>query len=160
MVNHIAAPKSTVFKAIGCFQRLADAFHVRRAQLASTVGLTDHQWGVLEEIATEHFMPSMFARRRQSSAAAVSKTLRQLGDKGLIAASVDPQDARQRRYVLTAKGKRTMEELRTKRQKAIKIIWADLGRADLEAFTAFGTELTRRLEEYARRVGKGRSESA
>lgn len=138
-----------ILQAIACLQRLADAFHVRRGQLAATAGLTDHQWGVLEEIATEHFMPSMFARRRQSSAAAVSKTLRQLIDKGLVTASVDRADGRHRQYVLTARGKRTMDRLRAHRQTAIDRIWADLDVAALQSFVRFGTELTRRLEDYA-----------
>ena len=65
-------------------------------QLAQSVGLTEHQWGVLEEISTEHFMPSMFARQRDSTPAAVSKTLRQLIDKGLIEVKLNKSDGRQR----------------------------------------------------------------
>ena len=70
-----------VHRAIECLQQLTAAFGQRRQQLAADVGLTEGQWAVLEEIATEHFMPSMFARARESSAAAVSKTLRQLSEK-------------------------------------------------------------------------------
>ncbi len=67
-----------IHEAIGHLGRLSELFQKRRVQLAESVGLTEHQWGVLEEIALDHFMPSMFARQRESSAAAVSKTLRQL----------------------------------------------------------------------------------
>lgn len=142
-----------IHAAITSLQRLAEAFGVRRGQLAGVVGLTDHQWAVLEEIATEHFMPSMFARRRQSSAAAVSKTLRQLADKGLIAAEVAKDDGRQRAYVLTAKGEATMKQLRQSRQVAIDAIWADLDRKELEAFARFSGQLADRLERYAERMG-------
>ena len=48
------------------------------------MGITIEQWRVLEEISTDHFIPSMFARSRDSSAAAVSKILRQLLDGVLV----------------------------------------------------------------------------
>jgi len=93
-----------VHRAIGQLQRLTELFGKRRVQLATGVGLTEQQWRVLEEIATEHFMPSMFARGRRSTAAAVSRIIRQLLDKQLVSVSVSRTDGRQRRYVLTAKG--------------------------------------------------------
>ena len=98
-------------------------------------------------------MPSMFARRRQSSAAAVSKTLRQLADKGLIAAEVSKDDGRQRAYVLTSKGEATMRRLRESRQIAINAIWADLDQKELQAFASFSGQLADRLERYAERMG-------
>lgn len=135
--------------AIECLGRLAEIYEERRAQLARSVGLTDQQWGVLEEIATEHFMPSLFARRRASSAAAVSKILRQLVDKGLIVAAIGKDDARQRTFSLTARGRRVMENLRERRKEAIRDVWLALDRDRLRAFTDFGTELIERLERYA-----------
>jgi DNA-binding MarR family transcriptional regulator len=135
--------------AIECLGRLSELYQRRREQLAESVGLTDQQWGVMEEIATDHFMPSLFARRRESSAAAVSKILRQLGDKGLMGATIDKDDARQRRYALTAKGKKIMERLRESREDAIRQVWLTLDGADLRWFTAFGKNLTERLEAYA-----------
>jgi DNA-binding MarR family transcriptional regulator len=104
---------------------------------------------VLEEIATEHFMPSLFARRRESSAAAVSKILRQLSDKGLVAAEIGTGDARQRRYSLTASGRRVMDRLRASREAAIRDIWLTLDAAPLRAFTELGNVLIARLERYA-----------
>jgi DNA-binding MarR family transcriptional regulator len=135
--------------AIECLGRLAELYAERREQLARSVGLTDQQWGVLEEIATEHFMPSLFARRRESSAAAVSKMLRQLSDKGLIVASIGKDDARQRTFSLTARGRRVMDKLRESRRDAIRDVWLTLDRDAVRSFTSFGTELIRRLEQYA-----------
>ncbi|MCG5054327.1 MAG: MarR family transcriptional regulator [Myxococcales bacterium] len=149
----MASNGDEIHAAIAGLQRLAEAFGVRRAQLAAEVGLTDHQWGVLEEIATEHFMPSMFARRRHSSAAAVSKTLRQLHEKGLIAAQVAKGDARQRAYGLTPTGVQVMSRLRKSRQKAIADIWADLDGHELKTFSRFSQQLADRLERYAERIG-------
>lgn len=142
-------------QAIAVFSRLSELYGERRAQLAERAGITDQQWEVLERIATEHFMPSLFARTRESSAAAVSKILRQLADKGLVVAAVSKGDARQREYSLTAKGKRVMETLRTGREDAIRAVWLALPADRLRAFTEFGTELISRLEGYAKGLNDG-----
>jgi DNA-binding MarR family transcriptional regulator len=143
-----ALPMETVHAAIACLRRLSDAFRRRREQLALSVGLSDGQWGVLEEIAREHFMPSMFAKTRDSSAAAVSKTLRQLLDKGFVSVTLSKSDGRQRAYQLTAKGKRVLDTLRDERELAIENIWLALDPARVKNFIAFGTELSDRLEQY------------
>ena len=74
--------------AIESLGRLADLFQQRRAQLARGVGLTVQQWRVLEEVSTEHFLPSLFARERDCTPAAISKILRQLLGKRLIRAAI------------------------------------------------------------------------
>ncbi|HVU03788.1 MAG TPA: MarR family winged helix-turn-helix transcriptional regulator [Polyangiaceae bacterium] len=135
--------------AIAVLARLSELYQERRAQLAESVGLSDQQWGVLEEIATEHFMPSLFARRRESSAAAVSKILRQLSEKGLVVAAIAKGDGRQRTYSLTAKGRKVMAELRKGRQDAVAEVWLALPAPGLESFTELGKELIARLERYA-----------
>jgi len=144
-----AAPTPVVHDAIANLQRLTDLFQERRAQLATEAGLTEQQWDFLERIATEHFMPSLFARRRESSAAAVSRLIRQLLDKRLVTASARDHDGRQRQYVLTAKGRRTLDALRAGRQAAIDVIWASLDRGALATFTEVSAELIRRIEAYA-----------
>jgi DNA-binding MarR family transcriptional regulator len=147
-----SASATEIHEAISCLRRLTEAFGERRRQLALAAGLTEHQWRVLEEISSEHFMPSMFARSRDSSPAAVSKTLRQLADRGLISAQVSRQDGRQRQYVLTHKGRRTLDHLRQRRSEAIEHVWVGLNAQRLRDFTRFGNELTLRLEAYARRA--------
>lgn len=94
-------------------------------------------------------MPSMFARSQDSSAAAVSKILRQLLDKELIAVSVAANDGRQRAYELTRKGKTLMQRLRALRKEAIDAIWADLPPEELRRFIEFADSLTERIEHYA-----------
>jgi DNA-binding MarR family transcriptional regulator len=135
-------------EGVACLRRLADAFRGRGEELALSVGLSDGQWALLEEIATEHFMPSMFAKTRESSAAAVSKTLRQLLDKGLASVSLSKTDGRQRAYQLTAKGKRVLETLRQEREQAIRTIWLALDPSALKKFVTFGNQLCDRLEQY------------
>jgi DNA-binding MarR family transcriptional regulator len=138
-----------VHEAIASLQRLADAFIARRRQLAAGVGLTVEEWRFLEEISQEHFMPSLFARERDSSRAAVSKILRQLQDKGLVLVSVHPENRRRRDYELTARGREVLARLRARRQHAIDAVWADLPPAQLQQFLAFSDTLNTRLETYA-----------
>jgi DNA-binding MarR family transcriptional regulator len=146
--------RDLALEAIAVLGRLSDAFSSRREALAASVGLTEGQWGLLEEISTERFMPSMFARDRVCSAAAVSKTLRQLREKGLVKTGSSTEDGRRRDYELTAKGTGLLATLRAERGAAIEAIWESLDPRDLKAFAAFGTELASRLEAY-REKGKG-----
>jgi len=146
---------SSVTDAIESLQRLAEAFGLRREQLARSVDLTEAQWRVVEEISTEHFMPSMFARRRECSSAAISKILRQLLDRDLIRVVIAKKDARQREYSLTAAGKRLVARLRRERVKAIDAVWSDLPRKDLSRFATFSDELADRLESYAEARASG-----
>ena len=144
-----------IHAAIACLQRLTDLFAERRQQLARSVDLSDQQWAVLEEISSEHFMPSLFAKQRESSAAAVSKILRQLLGKDLVSVRLGARDGRQRRYELTAKGKRCIEGLRREREAAIRAVWNAFDSGDLDAFTHFGTRLAQRLTHYAESVKEG-----
>ena len=144
-----------IHAAIACLQRLTDLFAKRRQQLARSVDLSDQQWAVLEEISSEHFMPSLFARQRESSAAAVSKILRQLLRKDLVSVRLAVRDGRQRRYELTAKGKRCIDGLRREREAAIRAVWSRLDSVGLDAFTHFGTRLAQRLTHYAESVKEG-----
>ena len=144
-----ASPSTPILDAIESLQRLTEAFVLRRAQLARSVGLTEAQWRVVEDISTEHFMPSMFARRRECSSAAVSKILRQLLDRKLIRVAIGRRDARQREYSLTTSGKGLVERLRRERARAIDAVWRDLSRSELTRFAAFSDELARRLESYS-----------
>jgi DNA-binding MarR family transcriptional regulator len=115
-------------------------------------GLTEREWGILEEISSEHFIPSMFARARDSSAAAVSKTIRGLLDKELVTVSVSKNDGRQRHYELTPRGERVMKALRARRQAAVEDIWLKLDPGKLAAFTEVGTTVVERIEEYIART--------
>ena len=148
----MAAKRSDVHDAIGRLQRLADLFRQRRAQLAHGAGLTEAQWEVLDRIGREDFMPSLFARDRESSAPAVSRIIRQLLRKGLVTVSVSDTDGRQRRYRLTAKGERALDLLQVSRRRAIDAVWMDLDPQGLAAFTAFSDQLIGRLEAYAARA--------
>lgn len=143
-------------RAIAALQRLADRLVARRAQLAAEAGLTEAQWRVLEEIAAPGFLPSLFARRSETSPAAVSKILRQLQDLDLVTASIAERDARQRRYVLSARGRKTLAQIEAAREDAVREVWTRLDPGDLRRFTEVAEEVSTRLERYAasRRRGK------
>ena len=115
------------------------------------MGLTEQQWRVLESICAEHFIPSMFAKSRESSAAAVSKILRQLLDKGLIAASICQEDGRQRNYELTSAGRRTMRELGRQRQAAIDHVWMSFRADTVTQFTGTANDISDAIEAFRTR---------
>jgi DNA-binding MarR family transcriptional regulator len=140
---------SAIEEAIQVLQRLAEVFARRRQQLARGAGLSDGQWRVLEQIAREDFMPSLFARGRESHPAAVSRQLRQLIDLGLIEAAISASDGRQRDYSLSARGRRVLEQLRAAREQAIDAVWSQLPDAEVARFARFGAQLADQLERYA-----------
>jgi DNA-binding MarR family transcriptional regulator len=157
MPKKVTAEEVAIREAIGNLGRLAEVFLDRREQLAREAGLSVPQWQVLEEIVEEHFMPSMFARKRESSPAAVSKILRQLLDKGLVSVAVSPNDGRQREYELTPEGREALERVREARRRAIEAVWLDLDPDEVGRFSVFSDRLIQRLEAYA--VGRnGRKE--
>jgi DNA-binding MarR family transcriptional regulator len=143
-------PLVDVHRAVECLGRLTEVFRQRRQELAASVGLTEQQWSVLDEIEQADFMPSMFARQRESSPAAVSKILRQLQDKELVVVSLSSSDGRQRNYELSARGKSTLEQLRERRQHAISEVWLEFDAEAIGAFARFGNELIERLERYSK----------
>jgi len=151
MANANKKPRPATLAAIQSLQRLTDLFRERRIQLARAIGLSEAQWRLLEEIAGESFMPSMFAKRRDCSPAAVSRTLRQLQDRELVTARISQADARQREYSLTPAGRRVLERLHRERAQAIEAIWQPLTVSDLERFTRFATRLGDDLEVYRQR---------
>jgi|GEM_PF-1169449 len=132
--------------AVRTLGRLATVFAERRKQLAESVGLTDQQWQVLEEVQAEHFMPTLFAQKRETSAAAVSKILRQLLEKGLVVASVSERDGRQRAYEVTPRGLELLGRLRDEREAVIAQVWMSYGEGELEQFSRFGDNLAQQLE--------------
>jgi DNA-binding MarR family transcriptional regulator len=144
----VTEARPEVLSAIASLQRVAELFAERRRQLAREAGLTEAQWRVLEEAAGEDFMPSMFARRRACTPAAVSRTLRQLLDRHLVRASIGASDGRQRVYRLTATGRCTLAKLSENRARAIEAVWGDLPPEELRAFTRFASDLADRLETY------------
>jgi DNA-binding MarR family transcriptional regulator len=141
--------RSKIFLAIEQLQQASALFSKRRSQLAAAVGLTEAQWRVMEGVATQHFMPSLFAREQDHTGSAVSKLLRQLLGKKLIRVSISTGDARQRSYELTAAGVKVMDKLRDLRSEAIEDVWADLPPKELAAFSAFAEKLIARLRAKA-----------
>ena len=137
------------FDAVEALLRVSELALRRRSQLARDVGLSDPQWRALEQIHSEDFMPSLFARGAETSPAAVSRTLRQLQELGLVTAAIGSEDGRQREYRTTAKGRRVIARLRAARERALAAIWEEFAEVDLQRFSVFATQLADRLEAYS-----------
>jgi DNA-binding MarR family transcriptional regulator len=135
-----------IHAAIATLQRLSDLFSARREQIARDAGLSIPQWRVLEEIATEHFMPSLFAQRRAVTPAAVSKVVRALLERDLIRSAIAEGDRRQRAFELTPVGQQLLDRIRMTRQIAIDEIWVHLPVSALNEFARFGELLGDRLD--------------
>ena len=149
-MNAIKSPSSETRRAIAGLQRLADLLAQRRAQLAQEAGLSEQQWRLLEVIAAPGFLPSLFARRTDVTPAAVSKVLRQLLEKDLVAVAISAQDARQRDYTPTARGRKLLARIEAARRDAVRTIWSALPPRDVSRFAELAEELATRLESYAR----------
>jgi DNA-binding MarR family transcriptional regulator len=145
-------------EAIERLTQLTDLFRQRREQLAARAGLTVSQWSLLEEISTEQFMPSMFARSEETSRAAVSKVIRQLLDRNLVQVAISAVDGRQRDYALTPEGRAMLERLRVERRKAIDAIWLPLDADALQQFNEFTSLLISRIERFAAHESKDSKE--
>lgn len=140
------------FDAIDALLRLSELVERRRRQLARGAGLTDPQWRVLEGIEHERFMPSLFARDRETARASVSRTLGQLQQRGWIRASIAPGDRRQRSYGLTARGRQLLGRLQKSREEALEAVWDALPAGELADFARFAGLLADRLEAHAAAV--------
>lgn len=143
-----SAREARIQNTIEALQGLVEVFEDRRESLARSVGLSPTQWQMLEQVARDDFMPSLFARRREVTAAAVSRTLRQLLDQRLVDVQISPRDARQRLYRVTEKGRKALDELRRERGRAIAAVWDTLSEADLARFEKLSRLLTDRLRSY------------
>jgi DNA-binding MarR family transcriptional regulator len=148
----IHAKTREIHDAIEQLAILVDVFERRRETLAAEAGVTPEQWRVMEEIASNRFMPSMFARNRESSAAAVSRILRQLLDADLVTVAVSKSDGRNREYRLSANGARVLADLKRSREAAIQSVWMNLGAREIESFTEFARKLVAAIESYAGRA--------
>ena len=140
-------PLPDTHAAVARLQALTDLVATRRRQLAAEADLTETQWRALEEISTEHFLPSLFARRRDCSAAAISRTLRQLQELGLVRVRRGDTDGRERHYSLTAAGRQRLDRIRTARHHALASAWSNIPADDIAAFVRFADPLIQRLED-------------
>lgn len=150
-------PSTDVTGAIAVLGRLADLFAERREQIAQRAGITVGEWRVLERIAGGGFLPSMFARERESTRAAVSRTLRGLLVRGAIAVEVSKADGRQRSYSLTPLGRRLLKSVERQRERAVEAVWGGIEARRLREFTDFGCEIAGRMEKHARLEGESRN---
>ena len=142
------ASRDAGIAAIDALIRLTEAVERRRRQLARGAGLTDAQWRVLEQIAQDDFLPSLFARDRRLKPAAVSRTLRELLARDWIRSVPGTGDRRQREYRLTGRGRQVLARLARARERALVAVLDVLPPAELARFTGFATQLADGLEAH------------
>ena len=152
-MSQVPERRPEIHEAIRALQRLAELFELRRRQLAAEAGIGEAQWRLLEEVAEEDFLPSLFARRRECSPAAVSRGLRELRAAGLVEASIGAEDGRQRVYRLTASGRAALRRTRRERERAVEAVWTRFSARELRGFVRFAAQLVEGLSEYARARG-------
>lgn len=144
----VKSKREKVFQAIEQLQVLSHTFLKKRRELAGEVGLTEAQWRVLDEIAQEDFMPSLFAIKLDQSKAAVSKILRQLVDRKLVTVETSEGDARFRTYQLTDQSFALLEELKRSRADAIDHIWMSINEGLLDHSIEFSRKLLGKFSDY------------
>jgi DNA-binding MarR family transcriptional regulator len=66
-----------------------------------------------------------------------------------VRSAVWEEDGRRRTYELTGQGRRLLDRLRTRRERAIDAVWRGLPRRELQQFARFSEELSDRLESLA-----------
>lgn len=102
-------------------------------------------------------MPSMFARRRDCSPAAISRGLRELRDAGLVEASIAAEDGRQRVYRLTSRGRAALRRMQRQRERAVEAVWTRFSARELRSFVRFADQLSASLSHYARERAETRA---
>jgi DNA-binding MarR family transcriptional regulator len=80
----------------------------------------------------------------------VAPLLRGLLAAELVRVEVGTEDARQRVYRLTARGRERLAALRERREGAIAAIWKGFPARELAEFERFSNALSDALERYAR----------
>jgi DNA-binding MarR family transcriptional regulator len=99
--------------------------------------ITRSQWRVLALLASEGATrPSDIARRLDMLGPSVSRLLRVLVGRGLVAREQDPDDRRASRIVLTDEGATMLDVARDRRMHAIRAILAERSPAEQDEAAA------------------------
>ena len=89
----------------------------RRVRLESKAAVPPHQFSVLVRLEEQPRTPKELATGEKVSAPSMTRTVGALVDAGLVARTGDPTDGRQVILSLTAEGRRTIREIRRRRDQ-------------------------------------------
>jgi DNA-binding MarR family transcriptional regulator len=89
----------------------------RRVRFESTSSVAPHQFSVLARLEEQPRTPKELAAFEKVSAPSMTRTVAALVDAGLVARADDPTDGRQVILSLTAEGRRTLRDIRRRRDQ-------------------------------------------
>jgi len=89
----------------------------RRVRFESNTSLAPHQFSVLARLEEQPHTPNQLAAIEKVSAPSMSRTVAGLVEGGLVARADDPTDGRQVILSLTAEGRRTLRDIRRRRDQ-------------------------------------------
>ena len=89
----------------------------RRVRFESNTSLAPHQFSVLARLEEQPHTPNQLAAIEKVSAPSMSRTVAGLVEVGLVARADDPTDGRQVILSLTAEGRRTLRDIRRRRDQ-------------------------------------------
>ena len=89
----------------------------RRVRFESTAPVAPHQFSVLARLEDAPSTPKELAASEKVSAPSMTRTVAGLVDVGLVSRADDPADGRQVILSLTAEGRRTIRDIRRRRDQ-------------------------------------------
>ncbi len=89
----------------------------RRVRFESTAPVPPHQFSVLARLEEQPLTPKELAAIEKVSAPSMTRTAAGLVEAGLVARADDPTDGRQVILSLTAEGRRTIRDIRRRRDQ-------------------------------------------
>jgi DNA-binding MarR family transcriptional regulator len=122
------------------------------SKIAEGAGLSSAQWALLHQIthsSPEGVAPSTLAEANRTSRANVTKLTRRLEALGLVTVRTHAQDARQRRWVPTARGRRALERLNLNKTRRLTATLEHMSKADQAALLRLCRVLLVRLAAAA-----------
>ncbi len=124
--------------------RLACMRLARRVRLESTDGLAPHLVAVLARVEDQSRTPRALAEIERVSAPSMTRNVACLVERGLVARTDDPADGRQVIVSITEDGRRTLGEIRVRRDQWLEARLAQLA-DDERALLAQASVLLERL---------------
>ena len=117
--------------------RLANVFRAAFERSMAPLGVTPPQWGILISLYNEDAgTPAELAKFMAIDGSAVTRTLDQLEEKGMLARVPDRQDRRSIKIELTARGRELAPKLATRAEEVSNQFFSGIPPAEVAQFKA------------------------
>jgi homoprotocatechuate degradation regulator HpaR len=118
-----------------------------------SAGITEQQWRVLRVLNDDGVLEAgAVARNALLYAPSVTRIVKDLQHRGLVARHADPKDARKSQISITVEGKRFVQETATQTRKLLDLYDEAFGSERLNAFRKEALELAACLQRFAPEV--------